>query len=218
MFTFRAPLARDILHIADNLRHEDVREVAASHGHSPLQALAYAVTSSTLCRVAFWKRRPVAVFGYARHPEGPVSVWLLGTDTLTAPGVRRAFLCVARRFTDVWADAFGVLFNYVDVRAETSRRWLRWMGFVEQPPMPYGPLSLPFIPVVKTHVQSCRHPNRHCRCGRCHADQRSTPTGQSRCTSVRCAATTNQRSDRRTDGCPDSGSACIACFPARFCG
>jgi len=152
MLVFRRPEAADLRHIAAHMRHEDAREVMASHGQPPLQALASSVTASTMCWAGRWAGEPFVLFGYAHHPEGATSVWLLGTDLLTTSPIKHAFLRISRRCTDIWADAFGVLFNFVDERAVTSRRWLRWMGFVEAAPIPYGPLNLPFIPVVKSHV------------------------------------------------------------------
>jgi len=152
MWSFRIPTAADIEHIAAHMREEDAREVMASHGHTPLQALAWAVTTSDLCRTIVWKQTPTGLMGYARCADAGASVWLLGTDALIASSRRKSFLRISRHILDVWADAFGVLFNYVDARAVTSRRWLRWMGFVEHAPVPYGPDSIPFIPIVKTHV------------------------------------------------------------------
>lgn len=32
--TYRSPTASDILHVAENMRQEDILEVAASHGHT----------------------------------------------------------------------------------------------------------------------------------------------------------------------------------------
>ena len=149
--TYRSPTASDILHVAENMPQEDILEVAASHGHTPLQALAYAVTASHRSFAAVWMGVPVCIFGFAEHAEGIASVWLLGTDALVAPPVRRVFLREARRITDEWAAAFGTIFNYVDVNAATSRRWLGWLGFRESGVEPaYGFAKTPFVQVIKT--------------------------------------------------------------------
>lgn len=57
--TYRSPTASDILHVAENMRQEDILEVAASHGHTPLQALAFAVTASDRSFAAMQDRKSV---------------------------------------------------------------------------------------------------------------------------------------------------------------
>ncbi|WP_295842529.1 hypothetical protein [uncultured Xanthomonas sp.] len=154
--TYRSPTASDILHVAANMRQEDILEVAASHGHTPLQALAYATTASHRSFAAVWMGVPVCIFGFTEHAEGITSVWLLGTDDLVSPAVRRVFLREARRITSEWADTFGCIFNYVDVHAEHTRKWLAWLGFIEHGIEPeYGFAAAPFVRVIKT---SCATP------------------------------------------------------------
>jgi len=154
--TYRSPTASDILHVADNMRQEDILEVAASHGHTPLQALAYAVTASDRSFAAVHDGETVCIFGFTQHAEGIASVWLLGTDALVAPTFRRVFLREARRITGEWARTFGCIFNFVDVNAEHTRRWLAWLGFTERGVVPkYGVAAAPFVRVIKT---SCATP------------------------------------------------------------
>ena len=99
--TYRSPTASDILHVAENMRQEDILEVAASHGHTPLQALAFAVTASDRSFAAMHDGSPVCIFGFSQHAEGIASVWLLGTDALTSyREVLRAQLAEA----DAWAE------------------------------------------------------------------------------------------------------------------
>lgn len=83
--TYRSPTASDILHVAENMRQEDILEVAASHGHTPLQALAFAVTASDRSFAAMHDGSPVCIFGFSQHAEGIASVWLLGTDAWWLP-------------------------------------------------------------------------------------------------------------------------------------
>ena len=149
--TYRSPTASDILHVAENMRQEDILEVAASHGHTPLQALAFAVTASDRSFAAMHDGSAVCIFGFTQHAEGIASVWLLGTDALVAPTFCRTFLREARRISDEWSATFGTIFNFVDVHAVTTRRWLGWLGFRESGvESAYGFAKTPFVRVTKT--------------------------------------------------------------------
>lgn len=97
------------------------------------------------------RRFPVCIFGFSQHAEGIASVWLLGTDALVAPTFCRTFLREARRISDEWSATFGTIFNFVDVHAVTTRRWLGWLGFRESGvESAYGFAKTPFVRVTKT--------------------------------------------------------------------
>ncbi len=147
--TYRRPTADDIAFVADHMRQDDVLEVAASHGHSPMNALVYAVTASDRCYTAVHDGIPLCIFGYARY-ENAAGVWLLGTDHLVSPKSRRVFLRESRRITDRWVGKFNLIFNFVDAKAATTRRWLRWLGFTEVHTFDnFGTAQVPFVLVEK---------------------------------------------------------------------
>lgn len=147
--TYRRPTSDDIAFVADHMRQDDVLEVAASHGHTPLQALVYAITESDRCYAAVHDGIVLCIFGYARF-DGAAGVWLLGTDYLVSPKSRRVFLRETLRITDRWAGKFTFLFNFVDAQAATTLRWLRWLGFREVCTFDeFGAAKVPFVLVEK---------------------------------------------------------------------
>lgn len=141
---YRPPTAEDIAHVAATMRDEDVLEVAASHGHSPFQALVESIHQSTHSFACVVDGVAVCIFGFTCVPDsGDAAIWLLGSQDLM--GLRRVFLVEARRILDAWSEQFNVMFNYVSAGSKLTRRWLRGMGFREGPePVSYGAAGLPF--------------------------------------------------------------------------
>ncbi|WJY17675.1 hypothetical protein QQS45_08440 [Alteriqipengyuania flavescens] len=123
-----AEAAAALSHIARNLRQQDRDEIEAMHGIAPELVLPQSVLLSSHGWLIEARGKPAGVFGAAPSLLPGVGVaWLLGTDDLAADG-----LSVARqtpRFVQVMQDAYGVLWNYVDIRNTVSRRWLEWGGF-----------------------------------------------------------------------------------------
>lgn len=118
--------------IADNLRPEDLDEIAASSGQEPLVALIASVMDSEMGFIVFAGDEPISVFGAA-----PVTgmerdsgiVWMLGTPTMDRPGVARGILRLTRPYIDRLQARFGCLWNRIDARNDKSMRWLSWAGF-----------------------------------------------------------------------------------------
>ncbi len=116
--------------IARDMREADVREVWASHRHTPEEALAHALSRSELARTCLVHGRPAFMWGVAR--QGSLisltgAPWLLGTpDILTVRGefLRQCPACVAEM-----QKRFPRLENYVHAENRLSVRWLQWCGF-----------------------------------------------------------------------------------------
>ncbi len=140
--TYRDPTPEDLQDVAQRMRLADVMEVAASHGHTPLQALETATGASVASFTALLDGKPEGIFGVAYHGGMSAEVWMLGTDDLTKdPAVFRE---ETSRILDKWSEQFPILHNFVDDENEVSKRWLQSVGFVLAEPKPYGVAQLPF--------------------------------------------------------------------------
>jgi hypothetical protein len=148
----------DVLYLAPRLRDSDLREIAASTGQSPLQALSDSLARSDKSYVFLnTHRRPCAIFGTAPVDGHPIaSVWLLGSGDIGERRNARDFLRLTRGMLGrLHAGRHLVLFNYVDERNDYSVRWLKWAGceFVARHEE-YGVERRPFLEFV--HFEQTR--------------------------------------------------------------
>lgn len=129
--------------LAETIRETDRREIQATSGSAPLDAITRCVDQSerVWCgeiggKVAFIGGVSPANLGGRRVP------WMIGSYVLDVnPAV---FLRYCREKMPLVKDAYPWLENYVDERATTTVRWLKWLGFTVEDPVPYGILSRPF--------------------------------------------------------------------------
>lgn len=131
--------------LAAHLRAADRREIEASSGHDPLEAVRHSVEVSHNPWAAVDPRGVVAIWGVG---VGSVASsvgypWMLGTDRL-ATQYRRELLITAADHVGRMRRQFSYLVNFVDARNTASLRWLRWCGFAIYPPEPFGVSGLPF--------------------------------------------------------------------------
>lgn len=153
----RDTVQSDINRMRSELRASDIREIWASHHHTPEQALTYCFENASYCQTIVNKGKPTAMFGFC--PEGPkhpdiASVWLLGTNGI--PEMWIHFLRLTRIFIPEMLTHYPHLYNWVDARNEASIRWLKWAGAKFGYPEPYGLDKRPFIPfrLVRAEVPS----------------------------------------------------------------
>lgn len=125
----RPATAEDIEALADRMRQADRDELAASHGHSPREALEKALAASTSAWVGVVDGLPVCMFGVAPASilSGRGVVWMLGAQELDS--YPRTFLRRCRGCVDMMHRVYPRLENFVDDRNTTSKNWLRWLGF-----------------------------------------------------------------------------------------
>lgn len=144
--TFEPPLYWHMLHVADNMRPDDQRELRDVAGTDPWLALWQGITAPGEAFTALWRGEPVALFGCGTMsilpPTG--SPWLLGTpkaDRLALPLLREARATVAR-----WRARYALLENVVDGRNDRTVRWLAALGFSFDAPvvMPSGAQAMRF--------------------------------------------------------------------------
>jgi|VirMetMinimDraft_7_1064189.scaffolds.fasta_scaffold00089_46 hypothetical protein len=125
------------------LRATDRREIAATSGSRPLDAITRCVEQSEHCWAGLIGGRVVFVGGVSHASmTGRRSPWLLGADELERHPAAFLRYCV-EKMPQVRA-AYPWLENYVDARASTTIRWLKWLGFTVHAPVPYGILRRPF--------------------------------------------------------------------------
>ena len=132
--------------LAPVMRAADRQEVWASSRSTPAQALANGLAMSSRAWTVFFDGEVAAMWGVA--PLALLSdtgaPWLLSSPAVDRHPV--TFLRGSRALVDDIQDGYAVLRNYVDARYARSIRWLRWLGFTVEPPVPIGPEKLPFHP------------------------------------------------------------------------
>ncbi|MDE6734738.1 MAG: hypothetical protein K2J64_04645 [Desulfovibrio sp.] len=129
--------AAHIAPIAANMREADRREVRASHGHEPAEALAVSLEHSDMAWTCLVDDEPAFMWGAARAGSLITltgSPWLLATPAIYR--VRNAFLRHSRPYVELMQARFPRLENHVHAANRLSLRWLAWCGFtVEETPI-----------------------------------------------------------------------------------
>ena len=139
--------AAHIAPIAAHMREADRREVMASHGHTPGEALAASLARSDLAWTCLVNGEPAFMWGAARTGSlitRTGAPWLLATPAIYQ--VRRAFLRFSRFYVEQMQARFPRLANYVHAANRLSVRWLAWCGFrVETEPVRFNGESFRFF-------------------------------------------------------------------------
>ncbi len=127
-----------IEYVADNMRTADVVEITAASGTPPLLTLNNGVDASMLSAVAYANDEPIAVLGLvSRGLLSDTGVpWLLGTHS--AMKHKRAFLQESPPVIAEMLRHTSKLENWVHAKNKTSIRWLKWLGFTIDEPVPFG--------------------------------------------------------------------------------
>jgi hypothetical protein len=134
----------DIAHVTTHMRALDRFEAEAATALDPARALAFTASVSD----EVWAGRvdgvAVCLFGVAQ--ADPFSLtwrpWLIATDGIDRYPV--AFLRRNRAIVRGWAERFPLMENWVAARHGVAAAWLAWLGFVLDPPAPFGPYGVSF--------------------------------------------------------------------------
>jgi hypothetical protein len=128
MLKSRNSLSTDPTKLAPKIRPEDIAEIAASSGSTPLQALEMGLTFSDDPKTITLDDEPVAMFGVCRSATPGIGwCWMLCSDEIEKHQVQ--FLRRGRELIrEVNAD-YDLIGNFVDARNTVHIRWLRWLGF-----------------------------------------------------------------------------------------
>jgi len=125
------------------MRYVDERECIASSGKSAGEALQDAYKISLWTKVILNEaNEPCCAFGVVPWTKDKGVPWLLATecfDEITGVLKRISHLAVKQMLLN-----FSYLENYVDARSEIAIRFLEWLGFNIEEPIPFGKEDLPF--------------------------------------------------------------------------
>jgi len=145
---FRLTSLEDLKYLAPRLRYEDKREILASVGMIPLDALLFSYSNSDLVfTIVSPKDEPVAIFGVGKLENGVGGVWLLATDNLK--DIKFAFLKENKKVINFLNTKYKILWNFVDCRNSLHIKWLKWCGFKFINKQKRGVLNKPFYEVIK---------------------------------------------------------------------
>lgn len=135
--------------IASNPRPADVAELWASSRTTPAEAMRRGMAASGDCYTGLFDDVPVCMFGAAPLSilGGQAAAWMIGSAALDRLRVQKALLVLSFPVVDYLSQQYpALLYNFVDARNTTAIRWLRWLGFRFDPPIPYGVDQIPFLP------------------------------------------------------------------------
>lgn len=125
----RKTLEKDLVHLEENLRVEDVSEVYAQSGLEPRIALKMAFMLSRRCRTLCGSDgTPIGIYGVNdTGTEGLGSIWMMATPDLIKH--QRQFLRECREGISEISQGYRCVFNYTDARNTVHHKWLKWCGF-----------------------------------------------------------------------------------------
>jgi len=136
---FVKPTIGMIASIAADMRQADADEVWASNRYKPLQAIMESWKMSHYSVVVMVNDIPCVILGLVKRDflSGTGVPWLLGTEQALKHA--REFLKLSPPVIDEMLALCPRLFNYVHVKNRISVRWLKWLGFNIDEPVPHGP-------------------------------------------------------------------------------
>jgi len=124
-----------------NLREADLNEVWASSFSVGSVALQRSFNRSSSCWTALMGGEPFACFGVV--PLSCLNLtgspWMLATDRIDQ--VPFKVVRESKKYVNKMIRGFEKLENWIDERNTVSKRWLKWCGFVLEPPREYGAQS-----------------------------------------------------------------------------
>ena len=145
---FRLTTLADIKFLAPNLRYEDKREILASTGLLPYEALLKGYLENVIVfTIVNRKNIPVGIFGVNDCGSGVGAIWLLASEDLTTAQI--SFLRQCRDVVKVLNTKYKILWNFVDCRNSLHIKWLKWCGFKFINKQKYGVLNKPFYEFIR---------------------------------------------------------------------
>ena len=145
---FRLSTLEDLKYLAPRLRYEDKREILASVGMTPIDALTLSYYASDLVfTIVNPKDEPVAIFGVGGTKNGVGGICLLATDNLK--DIKFPFLKENKKVINFLNTKYKILWNFVDCRNSLHIKWLKWCGFKFINKQKRGVSNKPFYEVIK---------------------------------------------------------------------
>tara|TARA_R110002153_G_C13178965_1_gene484893 strand:- start:377 stop:835 length:459 start_codon:yes stop_codon:yes gene_type:complete len=147
MAYYRDSVQEDVFELAKKMRQADVREVKASNGASPLEALQRGFEASKPQSIIH-KGELIGMFGCAHIDELRGSPWMLGSDKI--PQIRKDLLTQSVEWVKEVNKQYPLLINYVDANNKVSINWLKHIGFSFVQLIPkFGVGGIPFYEFVR---------------------------------------------------------------------
>lgn len=126
MIKFTPSKLKDCMTLAPKMRHVDVKEIRASSGLPPYDALAFSINLEGINETIWVNDKIVAMCGIA--DKGTIGIpWMLGTDTLKKNA--KSLLPISKKWVEKHGAKFDLMFNYVSAENLSSIRWLKYLGF-----------------------------------------------------------------------------------------
>jgi hypothetical protein len=129
MIEFKEACLEDGIQILGHLRGQEKRTLERLKIDAT-DVLARAIRNDFPSFVCWVEGKPAAIFG--GHSEtllGETRLWMLTTPLIERHQV--PLLRASKRFVKWMFDNYGPVVGMVDKEFETSRNWLRWIGFKE---------------------------------------------------------------------------------------
>jgi hypothetical protein len=125
----RQPTFDDVLHVAKNLRAEDIQELSATRDLSLPTTLATSAWCARYKRCAYWDGEPVFAFGVSAVTHDHGQAWGFGTDKSSL--VTRAVTKYIKKtmVPDQLAAGFTAVQALGYPTNRVSWRWLKHLGF-----------------------------------------------------------------------------------------
>ncbi|HWU70748.1 MAG TPA: hypothetical protein VN017_05280 [Pseudoxanthomonas sp.] len=135
--------------IAENARQADIDELWCSSRSRPDWCMRRGLNATVKPYTGMVDGKPVCMFGVSPFSilSGMGAAWMIGSKELNRLSVQKELLRLSRPVVASMRDQFpALLYNFVDQRNTSAIRWLRWLGFQFDDPIPYGVDGLPFLP------------------------------------------------------------------------
>ncbi len=142
------------------LREADAKECFQMTGLSVEEGLQRSFEVSTKSWVALWDERPTVVFGAA--PAGHFDtdrggvLWMLATEDIDTMPI--SFVRGSVEYLGYMFEEFDLLWNFVADANTVSVRWLKWLGFNVEDPLPMANGALFRYFWMRREEFLCAHP------------------------------------------------------------
>lgn len=154
MFNYvRKARASDCEALAPKIKQEDIDEIKASDNVTPLEGLKGPMSiegNKTYSIIGTEEEGIIGMFGTVPSIDNPDFgiIWMLGSNDIQKHA--KQFLKECPKWIEEASKDYKYVFNFIDVRNQTSRLWLKWLGFKEIRLIEnYGYGKLPFIQFMK---------------------------------------------------------------------
>tara|TARA_R100001369_G_scaffold86882_1_gene121808 strand:- start:327 stop:782 length:456 start_codon:yes stop_codon:yes gene_type:complete len=147
MAHYRDSTQEDVFELAAKMRLADIREVKASSGFTPIEALQLGFDSGRPQSIIH-KGEIIGMFGCAHVDDLTGCPWMLGSDKI--PLIKRDLLTQSVDWVKEVQQQYPLLINYVDARNKVAIKWLSHIGFSFVKLVPdFGVERIPFYEFVR---------------------------------------------------------------------